>query len=648
MLKGIPLPSSEFVDPGARIIFSVSPVSVSPDGQLAVVDVLYSTEAGQLHAFMLVDLTDGTYLTNYNTIVGQGDATSIKAYTASVAWSSNATPTFSLSYEDLTDDASSGIYNRIATVTATTLKSSDLIEAATDVVADRSILQLVSDDTGRYVAFETAATNLTPTGTLDTNTVTDVYLLDTVEGTLTRISTLSDGTEAISDECQLQDLAIVDGKVSVLFSTNAAETFSADDTNSDTDLYLWRDGDISLVSANSAGEAGGYDGGLAAFLENDIAFLATDLVTTDTDGLLDLYLVDTVSLTKRVDPTVNALTFAADYDLWIEGSNSTEVILGFSGVAQAGKDLSNQLLGVDIEADTSEIYTLSAGGALADDASDTPAINEIGNTVTFRTSATNLATQESLAFVVDHTNTLPQGTLALSGSVRSGQTISVDLSSFADIDGYGDGPNFVWSLDGQAQSSVTGNSFTLSEAMVGQLLQVTVDYIDNWGVSETISLANAIGVGNRGIELTLNGKTLNHGTIVAELDGTATTVSSDSPYFDLQGSTIGTVTLDPAMHTSDIGIGDVIASLRHIVGLSPLTGKAAFAADVDNDSNIGIGDVIAQLRHLVGLSPINRFDVVDVGGDTVTENLQDQSSIELILNGDVDLSTELTPTFYDL
>ena len=647
MLKGIPLPSSELVDPGARIIFSVSPVSVSPNGQLAVVDVLYSTDAGQLHAFMLVDLTDGTYLTNYNTVVGQGDETSIKAYTASVAWSSDSTPTVSLSYEDLTDDASSSIYNRIAKVTGSTLTNSDLIETSSTVVADGTILRLISDDTGRYIAFETAATNLAPTGTLDTNTVTDVYLLDTLNDTLTRISTLSDGTEA-NDECRLQDVAIVDGKVSVLFSTSEAEKFSADDTNSDPDLYLWSDGDISLVSANSAGEAGGYDGGISSFLESDIAFLATDLVTADTDGLLDLYLVDSVALTKRVDPTVNALTFAADYDLWIEGSNSTEVILGFSGVAQASRDLSNQLLGVDVDANTSELYTLNAGGTLADDASDTPAINEIGNTVIFRTSATNLATQESLAFVVDHTNTQPQGTLALSGSVRSGQTISVDLSSFADVDGYGDGLSFIWSLDGQVQSSVTGNSFTLSEAMVGQLLQVTVDYIDNWGVSETISLAKAIEVGNRGIELALNGKTLNHGTITAELDGTATTVSSDSPYFDLQGSTIGTVTLDPAMHTSDIGIGDVIASLRHIVGLSPLTGRAALAADVDNDSNIGIGDVIAQLRHIVGLSPINRFDVVDVNGAYVGDSLQNQSSVELILNGDVDLSSELTPTFYDL
>jgi hypothetical protein len=646
MLKGISLPSIELVDPGARMIFSVSPVSVSPNGQLAVVDVLYSTDAGQLHAFMLVDLANGTYLTNYNAVVGQGDETSIKTWWASVSWSLRSAPTLSISYEDLTDDGSSGIYNRIAKVTGATLSNLDLIEASTTVVADGSIQKLLTDSTGRYLAFETAAKNLAPAGSLDTNEITDVYLLDTLTDTLTRISALADGTDA-SDECKLQDVAIVDGKVSVLFSTISPAIFSADDTNNEPDLYLWRDSQIALVSTNAEGSAGGYDGGIAAFVGDDIALLAIDLASSDADGLLDLYLVDTVSLTKHVNPIVNALAFASDYDLWIEGNNDSEVVLGIIGASQGDTNLSNQILAVHVDSNASDIYTLNSGGTLADDISDTPAISDLGNTIAYRTSATNLATQDSLAFIVNHTNTTTQGNLALTGSVRVGQTVAVDLTSFEDVDGYGAGLTYKWTLDGQLQSSVSGRSFTFTEAMLGQTLQLTIEYTDNWGVSESISLGSSIEVGNRGIELTINGKTLNHGTITADLDGSVSTVSSDSHYFDLQGTTIGTVTLDPAMHTSDIGIGDVIASLRHIVGLSPLSGKAALAADVDNDSNIGIGDVIAQLRHIVGLSPINRFDVVDVNGETLAGSLQNYTTVELILNGDVDLSTHLTPTFFD-
>ena len=153
---------------------------------------------------------------------------------------------------------------------------------------------------------------------------------------------------------------------------------------------------------------------------------------------------------------------------------------------------------------------------------------------------------------------------------------------------------------------------------------------------------------SRGVELTLGGKALNHGTIHADLDSDLVQVSSETGYFDLQGSSIGTITLDPSMHTSDIDIGDVISNLRHIVGLDTLTGKEALAADVNNDTKIEIDDVISQLRHIVGLDEINTFDVVNAEGNEVGNSLGDQTSVELILNGDVDLSTTLQSSFYDV
>jgi len=188
----------------------------------------------------------------------------------------------------------------------------------------------------------------------------------------------------------------------------------------------------------------------------------------------------------------------------------------------------------------------------------------------------------------------------------------------------------------------------MTEAMQGKSLQVSIEYTDNWGVNESISLPNSIEVASRGIQLKLNGKTLNKGAIFADLDSGTTEISSTSSYFDLQGTSVGTVRLAREMHTSDISIGDVIASLRHIVGLDNLTGKAALAADVNNDTKIEISDVISQLRHIVGLDEINEFDVVNTEGNLVANNLLNQTSVELILNGDVDLSTILQPSFYDL
>ena len=648
MIKAISLPNSELVAPDARLIFSVSPVSISPDGQLAVVDVFYSNDDSQLHAFMLVDLTDGSYLSNYNEIVGQGDTTSIKASSASVAWDIDFTPTVVLGYEDLSDPATIGKDNLIGIVINTTLINSDLIETASNTVSNGSIQNIIIESSGRYIAFETVATNLSPPGVLDTNGLLDVYLIDTFTDTLSRISVLGDGTDAPADDCKLQSIAIVDEKVSVLFSTTASQIFSANDTNTDPDLYLSRNGEITLVSSNSESIANGYDGGLAVFVDNEIAFVATDLINTDTDGLPDLYFVDTISSTKRIDPVIDTLTFASDYDLWIEGNNNSEVILGFNGVQQNNTDLSNQLLGVGIAENISQIYTFNSSGTLADDISDTPVVSQIGNTIAYRTSATNLASQDSLAVIVNHINTEAQGELALLGSVRVGQTISVDLKSFDDVDGFGSDFTYKWYIDEQLQTSSTSNSFTLTELMLGKSLQVKVEYVDNWGVSENISLANTLMVENRGIELKLGGKILSKGTIFVDLDNVTTEISSDSSYFNLQGNSLGTVKLGSEMHTSDIEIGDVIASLRHIVGLDTLTGVAALAADVDNNTNIEIGDVISQLRHIVGLENINTFDAVDAQGVEIGNNLPNETNVTLLLNGDVNLSTTLQPAFYEV
>ena len=648
MIKAISLPNSELVAPDARLIFSVSPVSISPDGQLAVVDVFYSNDDSQLHAFMLVDLTDGSYLCNYNEIVGQGDTTSIKASSASVAWDIDFTPTVVLGYEDLSDPATIGKDNLIGIVINTTLINSDLIETASNTVSNGSIQNIIIESSGRYIAFETVATNLSPPGVLDTNGLLDVYLIDTFTDTLSRISVLGDGTDAPADDCKLQSIAIVDEKVSVLFSTTASQIFSANDANTDPDLYLSRNGEITLVSSNSESVANGYDGGLAVFVDNEIAFVATDLINTDTDGLLDLYFVDTISSTKRIDPVIDTLTFASDYDFWIEGNNNSEVILGFNGVQQNSTDLSNQLLGVDIAENSSQIYTFNSSGTLADDISDTPVVSQIGNTIAYRTSATNLASQDSLAVIVNHINTEAQGELALLGSVRVGQTISVDLKSFDDVDGLGSDITYKWYIDDQLQASSTSNSFTLTELMLGKSLQVKLEYVDNWGVSENISLANTVKVENRGIELKLGGKILSKGTIFVDLDNVTTEISSDTSYFNLQGNSLGTLKLGSEMHTSDIEIGDVIASLRHIVGLDTLTGVAALAADVDNNTNIEIGDVISQLRHIVGLESINTFDAVDAQGVEIGNNLPNETSVTLLLNGDVNLSTTLQPAFYEV
>ncbi|MDA9209414.1 cadherin-like domain-containing protein, partial [bacterium] len=630
MLKGIAFPSNELVAPDARLIFSVSPISVSPNGQLSVVDVLYSNDSGLSHAFMLVDLTDGNYLTNYNKAVGLGDITSIKASSASVAWSADMVPTVVVSYEDLSDPANIGKDNRIGLVIGTTTSQLDLIETASSTVSNGSIQNLIVEKSGRYVAFETAATNLSPIGTLDTNGLSDVYLLDTLTYNLMRISVLEDGADAPADDSKLQDIALINDKISILFSTAAKQIFSAQDSNTEDDLYFWRDGEISLISSNSAGVAEGYNGGLAGFVDDEIALVATDLINSDTDGISDLYLVNTSTMEKRINSVVDALTFTSDHEVWIEGNNSSEIILGFRGVAQNSIDLSNQLLGVNTETNDSSIYTFSSSGSLANDISDTVALSDTVKTIVYRTSATNLAAQDSLGFVVNHSNSSPHGALTILGSAKLGRTVSVDLNGFSDVDGIGD-LSYQWQADGTDIPGATFSSLTLGRSELGKTVTVTVSYVDGFGTAETIT-SEATDMVSISASLSTDEDTAT--AVIAfsgsDIDGDTLTFSFSDP---AKGSVVdngnGTFAYTPDANangsdsfviTANDGTVDVIETINVTIAAvndaPTITTTTALTTDEDT------------------LTAAIAFSGSDVDGDTLTFSFSDPAKGSVVDNGD--------------
>ena len=92
-------------------------------------------------------------------------------------------------------------------------------------------------------------------------------------------------------------------------------------------------------------------------------------------------------------------------------------------------------------------------------------------------------------------------------------------------------------------------------------------------------------------------------------------------------------------YTSGVSLSDVGASLRHVVGMTTLTGQALQAADVDNNGSVSLTDVGAALRHVVGMSIINTFDLVNESGELVTSLGPSAGNLTLYLveNGDVSL-----------
>ena len=151
----------------------------------------------------------------------------------------------------------------------------------------------ISDD-GRFVAFYSRATNLVPG---DTNGVPDLFVHDRQTGETTRVSVATDGTEAneASDDPKLS----ADGRYVVFHSE--ADNLVSGDTNDTDDVFI-RDrlaGTTERISVNAAGdEANGQshepdisaDGRYVAFHSN-----ANNLISGDYADEADVFVRDTLT-----------------------------------------------------------------------------------------------------------------------------------------------------------------------------------------------------------------------------------------------------------------------------------------------------------------------------------------------------------------
>jgi Tol biopolymer transport system component len=144
---------------------------------------------------------------------------------------------------------------------------------------------------GRYVAFDSSATNLVAD---DTNGARDIFVRDRNTGTTYRVSVSSSGTEATA--ASYSPGISSDGRY-VAFES-AATNLVTSDTNGQEDIFV-RDrqtGTTTLVSKNSAGVQGddsSYDPAISAD-GRFVTFIssATNLVADDTNGLDDIFVRD--------------------------------------------------------------------------------------------------------------------------------------------------------------------------------------------------------------------------------------------------------------------------------------------------------------------------------------------------------------------
>ncbi|HZD03663.1 MAG TPA: hypothetical protein VE173_02060, partial [Longimicrobiales bacterium] len=153
-------------------------------------------------------------------------------------------------------------------------------------------LDLAVSADGRYVAFESDASNLVGS---DTNTLRDIFVKDTTTGATTRVSTSSAGAQATGGH-SFDPAISADGRY-VAFESDATNLV-AGDTNALSDVFVkdTQTGTTTRVSTDSAGgesDGGSFDmtisadGRYVAF-ESD----ATNLVPGDGNAARDDFVKD--------------------------------------------------------------------------------------------------------------------------------------------------------------------------------------------------------------------------------------------------------------------------------------------------------------------------------------------------------------------
>lgn len=302
--------------------------------------------------------------------------------------------------------------------------------------ASESRVPAISGD-GRFVAFESAASDLVPG---DTNGVTDIFVHDRQTGALERVSVASDGTEANAES---HNASLSDDGRFVAFESVSWELVPADN-NERTDIFVYdRTNDvIEIVSESQSNEAANghsinptisADGVHVAFES-----LATNLVDGDPDAnsVSDVFVVD---LATDLVERVSVSTAGAEAD-----GESHEAAISADGSVVAFESAATDLVASDTNAvvdvfvrdrsgSLTERASVSALGAQAAMESVLPSVSGDGSLVAYSSQATNLVPGDTNGtedvFVRDRdTDGVVLGSIATDGTQADQPSSFVELS----------------------------------------------------------------------------------------------------------------------------------------------------------------------------------------------------------------------------
>ncbi|TVQ31479.1 MAG: hypothetical protein EA376_09380 [Phycisphaeraceae bacterium] len=250
---------------------------------------------------------------------------------------------------------------------------------------------------GRFVAFESDATNLVPD---DTNGVRDTFVHDRQTGVTERVSVDSSGEQgnSWSEHTSISS----DGRFVAFHSI--ASNLVPDDTNSAIDIFVHdlQTGVTERVSLSSKGEQGNgdsfspsisADGRFVAFDSN-----ATNLVADDTNGARDIFVHDRQ---KGDTERVNLSSSGEQGNSWSERSSISADgrFVAFQSIASnfVPGDTNDawDVFVRDRETGVTERVSVSSSGEQGDDSSILSSVSADGRFVAFMSLATNLVPDDT-------------------------------------------------------------------------------------------------------------------------------------------------------------------------------------------------------------------------------------------------------------
>lgn len=298
-----------------------------------------------------------------------------------------------------------------------------------------SINPAISAD-GRFIAFESTATNLVPG---DTNNKSDIFVRDRLTNTTSRISVNSTGNQGNFDA--FNPAISADGRF-VTFESNSTNLVAAD-TNNTSDIFVHDrlNGSTTRISVDSTGQEGDRPS-LNPSISADRHFItfesnSTNLVPGDTNNNSDIFIRDIeTNTTTRV--SVNSTENQGNIGSFNPSISANGRFVAFDSLADnlvAGDTNSTRDIFVrDIQTNTTTRVSVNSSGNQGNSGSISAAISADSRFVAFQSNASNLVTGDtngtSDIFVYDRlTNTTSIASMNSTGDRANRSSFKPSISA---------------------------------------------------------------------------------------------------------------------------------------------------------------------------------------------------------------------------